>query len=767
MTVPNTTSRDQQNGNGITLAFTVPFRILNQTHIRVLLTVAGVTTEQALTTNYSVSGVGNQNTTVTFVVPPPPASKITFLLNVPATQETDYVPNDPFPAESHEAALDKLTMLVQQLNEVAGEGGRTIKIPAEVSGVSTTLPVPAPNTLWGWDAEAGAPRLFTLTEVATVAAYAAKLTQTYVGDGSETEFTLPADPGSIGNLDVSIDGVVQVPVTDFSYSGTKITFTDAPANGAVIFVRLDEALPTGITIASAVGFTQTGIGATPSTVDAEIRREFWAEQFGAVGDGVNDDAAAINRAITAANTAGGGVVRLRGKTYAIGTAGIVLKDKVTLRGAGMGATELLQAGTPAYVVTAQGALAAAVLLTGNALVGATTLQLASTATLAAGDYLILSDAYAYNPLDATYISGEMVRVLTVDSATQVTLYAPVKGSMYAAGTYATANTASVRKLSLVNCPAIEALTITGDQASTTGLISLKYCYAPRVRDVQLRNGGHYGLRIDTCRDGAVSGLTVRDLIDDLANGHVGYGLLFAGANDGVTVENSHFSRCRHATTTIGGPDGFSHRIVVNGCIATATTQAGFDTHAAGDGILYSNCEVHGAQQQGISIRSINTEVRGCIISRPGSHGIAATETLVRNMVVSNCTVEYAGQHGFNASNHVEGLIVSNNTFRAPVNDGVRVDSTSLFVQILDNYIIAPGNGGTNRSGITSIANGATAARWLIARNFIRADTGSVAFGIQTPNVNSSWVVDNKLYGTFGTGALNLGTNTDLRNDTLT
>lgn len=33
---------------------------------------------------------------------------------VPVTQETDYVANDPFPAESHERALDKLTMLVQQ-----------------------------------------------------------------------------------------------------------------------------------------------------------------------------------------------------------------------------------------------------------------------------------------------------------------------------------------------------------------------------------------------------------------------------------------------------------------------------------------------------------------------------------------------------------------------------------------------------------------------------------------------------------------------------
>lgn len=242
MTVPSTTSRDQQAGNGVTTVFTVPFRILDQTHIRVLLTVAGVTTTQVLTTNYTVSGVGGASTTVTFLVAPPSGSLITFLRNVPFTQETDYVPNDPFPAESHERALDKLTMQVQQLNEAAGEGGRTIKIPAEVSGVSTTMEIPVGSTLWGWDSAGTAPRNYTLTEIATAVAYASKIFEVETGDGVTVDFTLSSDPGSLGNLEVSIDGVMQVNGADFSYSGTTLTFVTAPANGAVIFIRYDEAL---------------------------------------------------------------------------------------------------------------------------------------------------------------------------------------------------------------------------------------------------------------------------------------------------------------------------------------------------------------------------------------------------------------------------------------------------------------------------------------------------------------------------------------------
>lgn len=265
MTVPSTTSRDSQTGNGVTLVFTVPFRILDQTHIQVLLTVGGVTTTQVLTTHYSVSGVGNPNTTVTFVTAPPSGSTITFLRSVPSTQETDYVPNDPFPAESHERALDKLTMLVQQALEVIA---RSLTLPAQVTGVSTQLPVPVASNIIGWDSLATALRNYTLAELATIISYADKRYQILAGDGVAVDFTLDADPGSLGNLEVSIDGVMQVPSIDFTYLLTTLTFAAAPANGAVILIRYDEALPTGVTNASAVNYTPAGI--TARTVEAKL-----------------------------------------------------------------------------------------------------------------------------------------------------------------------------------------------------------------------------------------------------------------------------------------------------------------------------------------------------------------------------------------------------------------------------------------------------------------------------------------------------------------
>ncbi|WP_246013195.1 hypothetical protein [Pigmentiphaga humi] len=71
-----------------------------------------------------------------------PPSGDTLILEriVPPTQETTYQENDPFPAKSHERALDKLTMIDQQVEEVLGlrPGAcvRALRIPASDPGIS-------------------------------------------------------------------------------------------------------------------------------------------------------------------------------------------------------------------------------------------------------------------------------------------------------------------------------------------------------------------------------------------------------------------------------------------------------------------------------------------------------------------------------------------------------------------------------------------------------------------------------------------------------
>jgi hypothetical protein len=60
--------------------------------------------------------------------------------------------------------------------------------------------------------------------------------QTFSGDDSTTAFTL-SESQTTASCIVSINGVVQLPTTAYSVSGTTLTFTEAPATGDAIEVR--------------------------------------------------------------------------------------------------------------------------------------------------------------------------------------------------------------------------------------------------------------------------------------------------------------------------------------------------------------------------------------------------------------------------------------------------------------------------------------------------------------------------------------------------
>jgi hypothetical protein len=60
--------------------------------------------------------------------------------------------------------------------------------------------------------------------------------QSETGDATTTPFTLSATPANAQSIMVTLNGVTQVPNTDYTVNGTTITFTVAPANGMGILV---------------------------------------------------------------------------------------------------------------------------------------------------------------------------------------------------------------------------------------------------------------------------------------------------------------------------------------------------------------------------------------------------------------------------------------------------------------------------------------------------------------------------------------------------
>lgn len=139
MTVSTQTAKSQYTGNGVTVAFTGSFPILDEDHATVILTTAlGVSTTQTITTDYTISGVGGSTFTVTFLTAPASGVRVTIARAVPLTQELDLVENSVLPSAELEKSYDKVTMIAQQVNEAAA---RSLRFPvSDASSLSAELP---------------------------------------------------------------------------------------------------------------------------------------------------------------------------------------------------------------------------------------------------------------------------------------------------------------------------------------------------------------------------------------------------------------------------------------------------------------------------------------------------------------------------------------------------------------------------------------------------------------------------------------------------
>lgn len=144
MTVSTTLNRVSYVGNGSTTVFAYPFKIFEDADLEVYLN--GVL--QTLTTHYTVSGKGSlTGGNVTFLTAPPAAASVVIIRNLPETQASALPANDKFPSTTVETALDKLTMLVQELKEV---DQRTLKLAVTSLFSNLSVPDPAAGLYLRW-----------------------------------------------------------------------------------------------------------------------------------------------------------------------------------------------------------------------------------------------------------------------------------------------------------------------------------------------------------------------------------------------------------------------------------------------------------------------------------------------------------------------------------------------------------------------------------------------------------------------------------------
>jgi microcystin-dependent protein len=122
MGVSNLTVSARYTPNGVTDTFAIPFAFIagQTTVIKVyeINTSTGVRTLKTLTTHYTLSPSGDSPTNVIYVTAPAASvGKVSIEREVPLTQALDYINTGRFVAESHENAMDKLTMAIQELED--------------------------------------------------------------------------------------------------------------------------------------------------------------------------------------------------------------------------------------------------------------------------------------------------------------------------------------------------------------------------------------------------------------------------------------------------------------------------------------------------------------------------------------------------------------------------------------------------------------------------------------------------------------------------
>lgn len=439
-------------------------------------------------------------------------------------------------------------------------------------------------------------------------------------------------PGT-NSLSVFVDGVNQYgPGAQYAYTETDsdtVTFTSGLHVGAEVKFTTTQQQSAGAVDAEQVTYAPPFTGSLATNVEAKLAQTVSVKDFGAVGDGVTDDTAAIQAAIDAVVTTGQKLYVPAG-TY-------IITDELVANGSlkifGDGASSVLDcsglsSGTTA--LTIQGSVSATTTtMSAYVATNSRTFSVASSSGFAYGDMIKITSTESFSLVDTNYKKGELGFVESV-SVGSITLNAGLKTS-YNSGTI------TVAKVNAIENPIVADLKIIGpgDSAPNYG-IRVDYAKHPICRNVELIDFEDQAFAYSYCDSGSISACRVTNC-SGIANG-VGYAF---GLD--LLTQFSHVTDCVASYVSCGFSTGGYYPVwnsVVNGnsFYGGNSTRPLIQTHSNGANTVVSNNTVSSGQI-GIGMFAFGCTVIGNTVFGQAQYGIYFIDDGVLNgQIIGNKTL---------------------------------------------------------------------------------------------------------------------------------
>lgn len=370
-----------------------------------------------------------------------------------------------------------------------------------------------------------------------------------------------------------------------------------------------------------------GTGASTTKINLGLIDSVTPEQFGAVGDGVTNDGAAMIAWAAEVATGKAGILT-GGKNYLLGGSTLTFtnQDVVII---GNGAVITQNSNSRHFNITND--FTQINNLSGTSLLNYTFFEASATtpvtrvnfstpanlSNFSVGDIVkVVSDAVVPDE-ETDHREGEFAQVGAIDGSGLILthrLLFPVSGNP------------RVAKLNTTNKVQISDLTMDhiGYNDTTTwtnNRMSINNVYQPTLSNVKSLHSASQGIQLASCYQAGTVNLAVSNArtYTGGANDSFGYGLYETSCAYSVHI-NPRFTNCRHGFTTVmigttAGDNNISRRgrnfcaTIVNG-VAHGCTAAGFDTHADAYKTKFIGCTVDGARQGIDSGTRNNYQIRG-------------------------------------------------------------------------------------------------------------------------------------------------------------